>query len=130
MVILLVSKDFWISSPWIYIQDDSIFGIDKFCYLKPFLCDSAKIVFPVYPFHQWIILKLMNFWNKIMGIPRCSFNVFMRRFVELSVIRNNSDIYGWRKMYDEGESSVKNLKSLQMDKSCCRAFISWSKLID
>ena len=48
----------------------------------------------------------------------------MRQLVELSMIRNNSDIYGWRQMHNEGESSVKNIKSLQMDKSCCGAFIS------
>ena len=41
----------------------------------------------------------------------------MKRFVQLPVIKNNNDVFGLRKLYDQVESSVRNLKSLQVDTS-------------
>ena len=41
----------------------------------------------------------------------------MKWFVQLPVIKNNNDVFGLRKLYDQVESSVRNLKSLQVDTS-------------
>ena len=44
-------------------------------------------------------------------------NAYMKRFVQLPTMKNNNDVFGLRKIYDQVESSVRNLKSLQMDTS-------------
>ena len=44
-------------------------------------------------------------------------NTYTKRFLQLTVIKNNYDVFGLRKLYDQVESSVRNLKSLQMDTS-------------
>ena len=44
-------------------------------------------------------------------------NAYMKRFVQLPTMKNNNDVFGLRKIYDQVESSVRNLKSLQMDNS-------------
>ena len=41
----------------------------------------------------------------------------MKWFVQLPVITNNNDVFGLRNLYDQVESSVRNLKSLQVDTS-------------
>ena len=42
-------------------------------------------------------------------------NAYMKRFVQLPIIRTNNDVFGLRKLFDEVESSIKNLKSLEVD---------------
>ena len=42
-------------------------------------------------------------------------NAYMKRFVQLPIIRNNNDVFGLRKLFDEIESSITNLKALEVD---------------
>ena len=42
-------------------------------------------------------------------------NAYMKRFVQLPAIRNNNDVFALRKLFDEVESSIRNLKSLEVD---------------
>ena len=44
-------------------------------------------------------------------------NAYMKRFVQLPVIKNYNDVFGLGKLYDQVESLIRNLKSLQMDTS-------------
>ena len=44
-------------------------------------------------------------------------NAHMKKFVQLPVIKNNNDINGLKLLYDQIESSVRNLKSLNVDSS-------------
>ena len=42
-------------------------------------------------------------------------NAYMKRFVQVQIIKNNNDVFGLRNLYDQVESSVRNLKCLQID---------------
>ena len=44
-------------------------------------------------------------------------NAYMKRFVQVQIIKNNNDVFGLRNLYDQVESSVRNLKCLQIDTS-------------
>ena len=44
-------------------------------------------------------------------------NAYMKQFVQLPVIKSNNDAFRLRKLCDQVESSVRNLKSSQMDTS-------------
>ena len=51
------------------------------------------------------------------GNTQMLINAHMKKFVKLPVIKNNNDINDLRLLYDQIESSVGNLKSLNVDSS-------------
>ena len=99
--------------------NDSISDIDKFCYLKYFLCDSAKSCISGLSHSSANYFEAIELLKQRYGNPKMLINAYMKRFVQLPVIKNNNDVFGLRKLYDQVESSVRNLKSLQMDTNKC-----------
>ena len=98
-------------------SNDSINDIDKFCYLKSFLCDSAKSCISGLSLSSANYFEAIELLKQRYGNPQMLINAYMKRFVQLPVIKNNNDVFGLRKLYDQVESSVRNLKSLQVDTS-------------
>ena len=50
-------------------------------------------------------------------------NAYMKRFVQLPIIRTNNDVYGLRKLFNKVESLIRNLKSLEVDTIGYRALL-------
>ena len=98
-------------------SNDSINDIDKFCYLKSFLCDSAKRCISGLPLSSANYFEAIELLKQSYGNPQMLINAYMKRFVQLTVIKNNNDVFELRKLYNQVESSVRNLKSLQINTS-------------
>ena len=85
--------------------------------MKSFLCDSAKSCI------SGLSLSSANYFEDIellkqrYGNPQMLINAYMKQFVQLPVIKSNNDAFGLRKLCDQVESSVRNLKSSQTDTS-------------
>ena len=87
--------------------------------MKYFLCDSAKSCISGLSHSSANYFEAIELLKQRYGNPKMLINAYMKRFVQLPVIKNNNDVFGLRKLYDQVESSVRNLKSLQMDTNKC-----------
>ena len=72
---------------------------------------------------NWLSLSSSNYNEAVellkqrYGNTQMLINAHMKKFVKLPVIKNNNDINDLRLLYDQTESSVRNLKSLNVDSS-------------
>ena len=110
-------RGFWDQFNSAIHSNDSINDIDKFCYSKFFLCDSAESCISGLSLSSANYFEAIELLKQRYGNPQMLINAYMKRFVELPVIKNKNGVFGLRKLYDQVESSIRNLKSLQMDNS-------------
>ena len=85
--------------------------------MKSLLCDSAKSCISRFSLSSAKYFQAIELLKQRCGNPHMLINAYMKRFVQLPIMKNNNDVFGSRKMYDQVESSIRNLKSLQMDTS-------------
>ena len=78
--------------------------------MKPFLSCIPRLSLSSANYSEIIQLLKQRFAN-----PQMLINAYMKRFVQLPVIKSNNDVFELRKLYNQVESSVRNLKFLQMD---------------
>ena len=110
-------RRFWDQFSLAIHLNDSINDTDKFCYLKSFLCDSAKSCIFGLSHSSANYFEAIELLKQRFENPQMLINVYMKRFVQLRVIKNNNGVFGLKKLYDQVKSSVRNLKSLHMDTS-------------
>ena len=85
-------------------------GIDKFNYLNSFLCDSVSATIRSLSltsenYHQAIEMLEERYANQQILI-----SAHMQKFVSLPSVKNQHYNAGLRKLFDQVESSVRNLK--------------------
>ena len=87
--------------------------------MKSLLCDSAKSCISGLSLSSANYFEAIELLKQRYGNPQMLISAYMKRFVKLQlhVIKNNNDVFGLRKLYDQVESSARNLKSLQMNTS-------------
>ena len=85
--------------------------------MKSFLCDSAKSCISGLSLSSANYFEAIELLKQRFENPQMLINVYMKRFVQLRVIKNNNGVFGLKKLYDQVKSSVRNLKSLHMDTS-------------
>ena len=110
-------QGFWDQFQSAIHSNNAISDIDKFSYLKSFLCDSAKGCISGLSLSSANYYEALELLKQRYGNPQMLINAYMKRFVQLPMIKNNNDIIGLRQLYDQVESSVRNLKSLAVDTS-------------
>ena len=108
-------QGFWDQFQSAIHSNNAISDIDKFSYLKSFLCDSAKGCISGLSLSSANYYEALELLKQRYGNPQMLINAYMKRFVQLPMIKNNNDIIGLRQLYDQVESSVRNLKSLAVD---------------
>ena len=84
----------------------NISDIDKFSYLKSFLCDSALCIV------SGLSLSSLNYNHAIQllqeryGNTQVLINAYMKKFFTIPPVKNDKDVRSLRKLYDEVETSV------------------------
>ena len=96
-------------------SNDSINKIGSSAVWNHFYVIRQKVIFPVYPFHQQIIFEAN--WTSEAEVWESpdAHQCLYETFCTVNSHKNNNDVFGLRKLYDQAESSPRNLKSLQMD---------------
>ena len=96
-------------------SNDSINKIGSSAVRNHFYVIRQKVVFPFYPFHQQIIFEAN--WTseaEVWEFPDAH-QCLHETFCTVTSHKNDNDVFGLRKLYDQVESSARNLKSLQID---------------
>ena len=91
---------------------ENISNIGKFTYLKLFLCDSANytIMLTSENYCQAIELLIRRYAN-----PQTLIAAHMKKLVSIPRVKKPYDVLNLRKLLDEVESSLRNLKSLKVE---------------
>ena len=96
-------------------QKQNVSDIDKFTYLKSYLCDSANFVISA------LALTLENYKDAIdllrqqYANPQVLINAHMKKFVSLNNVESVHEVKGLRKLFNTVESSIRNLKTLKVE---------------
>ena len=104
-------------------QNESISDIDKFSYLKFLLCDSALSVISSLSLISKNYKETLDLLKERYGNTQALITTQMKNFVQLPQVGHEPDAIGLRKYYDTLESSIRNLKSLDIE------FESYGKLL-
>lgn len=94
----------------------SISDIDKFNYLKSLLCDSACETISGLTLNSANYKEAIQLLQKRYGNTQVLINAHMKNFVQLQQVQND-DVEGLRRLYNQVETSVRNLKTLKVDTS-------------
>ena len=112
---ILEWQSFWDQLSSEIHQKDYISDIDTFNYLNSFFCDSVSATIRSLSltsenYHQAIEMLEERYANQQILI-----SAHMQKFVSLPSVKNQHDAAGLRKLFDQVESSVRNLKSLKVE---------------
>ena len=112
---ILEWPSFWDQFSSAIHKKENISNIDKFTYLKSFLCDSANhtisgLMLTLENYCQAIELLIRRYAN-----PQALIAAHMKKLVFIPRVKNPNDVLDLRKLLDQVESSVRNLKSLKAE---------------
>ena len=93
-------------------ENDSLADIDKFTYLKSFLSDSALQSINGLSLNATNYKEAIEILHERYGNKQLLISAHMQK---LPTIKSSNDISGLRKMYDQTEVCVRNLKALNID---------------
>ena len=85
MVILLIFENLWDRFSSAMHPNDSINDIEKLCYLKSFLSDSAKSCISGLSLSSANYFEALELLKQRYGNPQMLINAYMKRFVQLPV---------------------------------------------
>ena len=114
---ILEWQSFWDQFSSAIHNKENISNIGKFTYLKSFLCDSANhtisgLTLTSENYCQAIELLIRRYAN-----PQALIAAHMKKLVFIPRVKNPNDVLDLRKLLDQVESSVRNLKSLKIETS-------------
>ena len=112
---ILEWQSFWDQFSSAIHNKENISNIDKFTYLKSFLCDSANhtisgLMLTSENYCQAIELLIRRYAN-----PQTLIAAHMKKLVSITRVKNPNDVLNLRKLLDQVESRVRNLKSLKAE---------------
>ena len=93
-------------------ENNSISDIDKFSYLKTFLCDSAIATISGLSLSAVNYVPAIELLKGRYGNSQVLVSAYMKKFVLLPKIKNDDDIKGLGNLYDQIESIVRNLQTV------------------
>ena len=96
-------------------QKDYISDIDKFNYLNSFLCDSVNDTIHSLSLIPENYHQAIEMLHKCYANPQILIGAHMQKFVSLPSVKNEHNVAGLRKLFDQVESSVRNLKLLKVE---------------
>ena len=96
-------------------QKQNISDIDKFTYLKSYLCDSANSVISGLTLTSENYKEAIDFLRQRYVNPQVLISAHMKKFVSLNNVKSVHDVKGLRKLFDTVESSIRNLKTLKVE---------------
>ena len=108
-------KTFWDRFSSSIHDQDSISDVDKFSYLKGLLCDSANDCISGLTLRSGNYKEAINILNDRYANPQVIISAHMDALVKLPSIKNSNNVIALRKMHDQIESTVRNLRSLGID---------------
>ena len=91
--------------------------IDKFSHLKSFLCDSALCILSGLSLSSSNYNHAIQLLQERYGNTQVLNNAYMKKFVTIPAVKNDRDVCDLRKLYDEVETKVRNLRTLNVDTS-------------
>ena len=91
-------QEFWDEFHSAIHSNDSINNKGKFCYLKSFYFNSAKSCISGLSLSSANYFEAIELLKQRYGNPQMLNNAYMKRFVQLPVIKNNNDVFGLRKL--------------------------------
>ena len=99
----------------------SITDIDK---LKYFLCDSVLCLVSGLSLSSSNCNHAVQLLQERYGNTQVSINAYMKKIATIPPVKNDTDVRGLRKIYYELKTSVRNLRTLNVDTSAYGTFIS------
>ena len=95
--------------------NSNISHVDKFAYFQSFLSPSASECISGLTTTAENYNEAVELLKQKYGNTQVLINAYMQQFVSLPVIKSVNDVKGLRKLYEKVESSVRNLKTLDVD---------------
>ena len=94
-------------------RNEHISNVEKFTYLRSFLTDNALSLISGLSLSDSNYNEALKCLKDRYDNEQVLVNAYMKRFVELPVIKLENDFIGLRKMYDQIQTSIRNLNSLK-----------------
>ena len=91
-------------------QKQNTNDIDKFTYLRSYLCDSANSVISGLTLTSEKYKEAIDLLRQRYANPQVLISAHMKTFVSLNSVKSFNDVKGLRKLFDTVESSFRNLK--------------------
>ena len=110
-------RGFWDQYKSAIHDNENISEVEKFTYLKSFLADSALATISGLNLNAENYKEAIDILEKRYSNVQVLISAFMTKFVQLPRIRSSNDVSNLRKIYDEVEFSVRNLKLLKVETS-------------
>ena len=98
-------------------ENDSINDIDRFSYLKRYLSGQALDAVSGLSLTSSNYIEAVKILQDRYGNPQVLISAHMDSLIKMVKIRNKDDVRGLRKLYDDVENCVRNLKTLKLDTS-------------
>ena len=99
-------SSFWDQFSSAIHENDSLSKINKFIYLKSFLCDSAKLTISGLSLSSEKYKEAIDLLKQHYGNTQILINAFMK---QLPAVQNSNNVECLRLFYDQVETSVRNL---------------------
>ena len=117
-------SSFWDQFSSAIHENHSHSEINKFTYLKSFLCDSAKLTISGLSLSSENYKEAIDLLKQRYGNTQVLINAFMKKFVQLPAVEKSYNVECLRLFYDQVETSVRNLKTLGLETTCITALLA------
>ena len=108
-------SSFWDQFSSAIHENDSLNEINKFTYLKSFLCDSGKLTISGLSLSSENYKKAVDLLTECYGNTQVLINAFMKKFLQLPAVQNSNNVECSRLFYNQVENSVQNLKTFGVE---------------
>ena len=119
---ILEWQSFWDQFSSEIHQKDYISDIDTFNYLNSFFCDSVSATIRSLSLTSENYHPAIEMLHECYTNPQILISAHRQKFVSLSV-KNQHDAAGLKKLFDQVESSLRNLKSLKVEANSYGSFL-------
>ncbi|GFV86330.1 uncharacterized protein TNCV_1468931 [Trichonephila clavipes] len=86
--------------------------VDKFNYLKSYLCGNALACINGFPISDDNYDRALDLLKDRFGNKNMLINAHLSNLLNLTPVRNSTDIVGLRNLYDRAETQIRSLESL------------------
>ena len=108
-------SSFWDQFSSAIHKNDSLSEINKFTYLKSFLCDSAKLTTSGLSLSSKNFKAAIDLFKERYVNTQVLINDFTKNFFPLPAVQNPDNVERLRHFYNQGETSARNLKTLGVE---------------
>ena len=98
-------------------EQESLSDVNKFIYLKRYLAGNALAVVSGLSLTSTNYLEAIKLLKQRFGNPQVLISAYMESLLQLKKIHNMSDIEGLRKLANDVENCVRNLRTMKVETS-------------